>query len=227
MDQPLLKVSVENFGPIRQGTVEFKPLTVFVGANNSGKSYMGILLYSLFQALSNRGSIRAVRNRSFADQQARAARAWVSRVARSVPAGDDTFRGQIPENIQSMIQDTFDAQMSSLAQRIPSTLTDYFGCDKLSDLAFKGPTSKRTLAVAVGEARNEAPFLHVVQEPDEPSPTIHRRTPLVGEVDLQRLNLLEWWDEYFAEPEFGFLLICLDMWQQVVESKGFPQGGSY
>ena len=43
----MLTVSVENFGPIREGTVELRPLTVFVGPNNSGKSYMATLIYAI------------------------------------------------------------------------------------------------------------------------------------------------------------------------------------
>ena len=43
----MLKISASNFGPIIEGTVELKPLTVFVGPNNSGKSYMAMLIYSL------------------------------------------------------------------------------------------------------------------------------------------------------------------------------------
>ena len=48
----MLTVSVENFGPIREGTVELRPLTVFVGANNSGKSYMAMLIYAISRALA-------------------------------------------------------------------------------------------------------------------------------------------------------------------------------
>ncbi len=42
-----LKIQVNNFGPIVDGTVELRPLTVFVGPSNTGKSYLAILLYAL------------------------------------------------------------------------------------------------------------------------------------------------------------------------------------
>lgn len=45
-----VRVEVENFGPIRQGAVTLKPLTVFIGPNNSGKSYMAMLVHALHQA---------------------------------------------------------------------------------------------------------------------------------------------------------------------------------
>jgi AAA15 family ATPase/GTPase len=49
-----LKVSVENFGPVREGEFELKPLTVFIGPNNSGKSYMALLVHAFSQALSGK-----------------------------------------------------------------------------------------------------------------------------------------------------------------------------
>ena len=55
MKQPRPKISVENFGPVRKGTVEFKPLTVFVGPNNSGKSYMAAAVYDLFREAAREG----------------------------------------------------------------------------------------------------------------------------------------------------------------------------
>lgn len=41
-------ISVENFGPIRKGTVELRPLTIFIGPTNTGKSWLAMLVYSLF-----------------------------------------------------------------------------------------------------------------------------------------------------------------------------------
>ena len=40
-------VHVKNFGKIEEASVEIAPLTLFVGDNNSGKSYMMTLIYGL------------------------------------------------------------------------------------------------------------------------------------------------------------------------------------
>ena len=40
-------VSVKDFGPIEQATVSLRPLTVFVGPSNTGKTYLATLLYAL------------------------------------------------------------------------------------------------------------------------------------------------------------------------------------
>ena len=41
------QVDVENFGPIAKARVDVRPLTVFVGPSNTGKSYLAVLLYAL------------------------------------------------------------------------------------------------------------------------------------------------------------------------------------
>jgi len=43
-------IKVSQFGPIVRGQVELKPLTVFVGPNNSGKSYISVLLYAIMRS---------------------------------------------------------------------------------------------------------------------------------------------------------------------------------
>lgn len=41
-----LSISVQNFGPIAEGTVDLKPFTVFIGPNNTGKSFFSELIYA-------------------------------------------------------------------------------------------------------------------------------------------------------------------------------------
>lgn len=45
------RLEVSDFGPIVEANVEMRPLTVFVGPSNTGKSYLAILLYALHQSL--------------------------------------------------------------------------------------------------------------------------------------------------------------------------------
>ena len=47
----MLKVTAKDFGPIIDGTVELKPLTVFMGPSNTGKSYMATLIYSFMKSM--------------------------------------------------------------------------------------------------------------------------------------------------------------------------------
>ena len=44
---PDVRMEVQNFGPIAQGSVDLRPLTVFVGKSNTGKTYLATLIYAL------------------------------------------------------------------------------------------------------------------------------------------------------------------------------------
>ena len=45
----MLTISVKNFGPIAEGSVDLKPLTIFVGPSNTGKSYMATAVHAVMR----------------------------------------------------------------------------------------------------------------------------------------------------------------------------------
>ena len=47
----IITLEIENWGPVAKGNITFKPLTVFIGPNNTGKSYIAMLYYALIKAL--------------------------------------------------------------------------------------------------------------------------------------------------------------------------------
>ena len=49
-DKPLdIQISVQNFGAIAKADIDLRPLTVFVGESNTGKTYLSALIYLLHQ----------------------------------------------------------------------------------------------------------------------------------------------------------------------------------
>ena len=49
-DKPLdIQISVQNFGPVVKADIDLRPLTVFVGESNTGKTYLSALIYALHQ----------------------------------------------------------------------------------------------------------------------------------------------------------------------------------
>ena len=46
---PNVHIAVENFGPIEKAEIDLRPLTVFVGESNTGKTYLAELIYALYQ----------------------------------------------------------------------------------------------------------------------------------------------------------------------------------
>lgn len=51
-DQGSLEIEVSNFGPIADAKIDLRPLTVFVGASNTGKSYLATLIYALHRCIA-------------------------------------------------------------------------------------------------------------------------------------------------------------------------------
>lgn len=56
----MVRIQVKHFGPIIEGSIELKPLSVFIGPNNSGKSYFAVLSYALMTGLA-RSALRFTR----------------------------------------------------------------------------------------------------------------------------------------------------------------------
>ena len=44
---PNVRIEVQDFGPVAEASVELRPLTVFVGPSNTGKTYLSLLIYAL------------------------------------------------------------------------------------------------------------------------------------------------------------------------------------
>jgi predicted ATPase len=45
-----LRIEITNFGPISSGKIDLKPFTLFIGPNNSGKSYAAMLIHSILES---------------------------------------------------------------------------------------------------------------------------------------------------------------------------------
>ena len=50
---PKVEIGVENFGPIAEASIDLRPLTVFVGPSNTGKTYFATLVYALHGAFND------------------------------------------------------------------------------------------------------------------------------------------------------------------------------
>ena len=74
-----LELKIKNFGPIDEGTVQVGRFTVFAGANNTGKTFVSKMLYSIL------GAINANHARVFFDSMARPAETDLQRIEESGP----------------------------------------------------------------------------------------------------------------------------------------------
>ncbi len=50
---PNVEIAVKNFGPIAEASIDLRPLTMFVGPSNTGKTYFATLIYALHGAFND------------------------------------------------------------------------------------------------------------------------------------------------------------------------------
>ena len=119
-DNGNLQISVTNFGPIERAEIDLRPLTVFVGPSNTGKSYLAMLVYGLHNFIRSHSaplgvvSYRSVWEREFNPSKARNVSAeyigaladWLERTYDQTEKTADTedFRICVPDSIRPMIQ---------------------------------------------------------------------------------------------------------------------------
>ena len=112
-----LKIDLENFGPITKGSIKLKPLTIFVGPNNSGKSYAAMLIHSLLSSesqVNTSGSSIGLRGSEIFELS----RLYEKELKKIVKANKGKQSFSIPVNITKKI-------FSSIAQDIFSKNLEY------------------------------------------------------------------------------------------------------
>ena len=130
---------VHNFGPIAKAEIDLRPLTVFVGPSNTGKSYLAVLIYALHQCLADErrdllgiGLFGSTSQRSMHDIDApwefwEALEKWALRGASNEPLGP------LPEGIKGLIRSILE-QPHGLERIVASEVARCFGVEELRDL---------------------------------------------------------------------------------------------
>ena len=131
-----LQLTVSNFGPIAKAEIDLRPLTVFVGPSNTGKSYLAILIYALHRffddyAGSWHSSFRGppsilhksiTAQQPFDDKSIRKLADWIRDLSGQVDAESpsDSPPLQLPDFVASMVRPLF----NDLGNFIPDIVTE-------------------------------------------------------------------------------------------------------
>ena len=143
-DDSPLRLSVSNFGPIAEADIELRPLTVFVGPSNTGKSYLASLIYALhnsfiqifypqnimppLQEVNGNSSIKLYK------QEQTDLFKWASKMFSSDTPKEnisDESDYSIPPNIQDIFDEYIRLRYSST---IEEEIKRCFGVDTINDL---------------------------------------------------------------------------------------------
>ena len=98
-------LSVKDFGPIVEATVELRPLTILVGASNTGKSYLAILLYALhrfFGAGGTRMRSTHTSQRPPANEQQKKAIEWFRSL--DTPSSQNRVDFALPDTVAALVR---------------------------------------------------------------------------------------------------------------------------
>lgn len=156
-----LVLTVENLGPIREGSVELRPLTLLVGPNSSGKSYFALLAYALARALVRPlvdvWPYLAIQSHVRSPEFHEVARSWFHRFSNTQLT---LTWSELPESLRNDTATEFENLRQTAAEYITPTLHEYFGVVDLRDIIRKGD-ARGPLSVRVTTAIRSKPILSV------------------------------------------------------------------
>ena len=131
------RVSVRDFGPIAAAEVTLRPLTVFVGPGNTGKSYLATLIYALhrcFHGAPERTLGRPGWRIHFDSMPSTVAEPTMDDFSRWVGrSADDRTASTLPEHVVSGIRSFLEAG-DGLISRFAGLLPRYYGTSRAGDL---------------------------------------------------------------------------------------------
>ena len=145
---PKVEIAVKNFGPIAETNIDLRPLTVFVGPSNTGKTYFATLVYALhgvFQGFAEPkllvpsgfegvlGILEALRPYVLKKDQP-SVKEIVRDILEKLSREDRAFRlSDLPEEICGLLLDTIkDSEI--FGDHLQATLKNYFDIDSISGL---------------------------------------------------------------------------------------------
>jgi predicted ATPase len=205
--QPTLDLDVEDFGPIRSAHVELRPLTIFIGPNNSGKSYLAKLVYSCAEALflDYWAHSRWLQDRwSYAEDMRRMRhksplRPW----------------SEVPPEAQAVWIDKLNEFVAGADRRVVDSIRSYFSVDDLRLLVNRKHLSAR-MRVAINRRGNS--LGRIAFEIDEANEFRDLQFALP---DPSSISVP------FNELYFQYFEVTRDIWSQILLQSGFPQGAAF
>ena len=185
-DAQLMTLSVANFGPIAEAKVELRPLSVFIGPSNTGKSYMAVLIYALHRFFAEYGSNVRMRRALAARVNRLEGRASTRDRGYALSLGDietvlewasemnlvrpPRFRqtlanNELPESIASLIRPVL-KDIGQYNEAFDEEIARCFGVEESANLIRHPGSSNSQLSLELGTQKgigHEDAFRHVIR----------------------------------------------------------------
>ena len=182
----LTTLSVANFGPIAEAEVELRPLSVFIGPSNTGKSYMAVLIYALhrfFAEYSSNVRLRRTLATGVGSLQGQASTRdrgynlspgdvetvleWASEMNLVQPPRSRLAltNNELPESIASLIRPTL-KNIGQYSEAFDDEIARCFGVEEIANLIRHPGSSDSRLSLELGTQKgigHEDAFRHVIK----------------------------------------------------------------
>ena len=150
-----LKIGITDFGSIRRGEIELKPLTILIGPNNSGKSYAAMLMYALYSSFFHLGSIHVYR---YLDEKRRK---WVN-IERPIKEEKDMYERankEISKYVEDNKEEILKTMKELLVEEIKSEIESSYSCTihnlvKLNKKSFKIEVNQDLQKIIIESSNN-------------------------------------------------------------------------
>ena len=158
LTHPDVRISARDFGAIASGSVDLRPLTVFVGPSNTGKTYFATLVYALHRVLSGFPRFPSMfRYRSHTLRTLEPAGAILDKgelheVIERLKIESRPFRfSDLPQNVRHLAQAALE-DPKLLGAALKAELMRCFDLDSSSNLVrFSGHTNGMKISLSVSE----------------------------------------------------------------------------
>lgn len=106
-----IELSVTNFGPIVKADIDLRPLTVFVGPSNTGKSYLAVLIYALHKFFNEYSNLPLMR---YIEIDSTGRKTW------NLNTSHELLNHLQPEAVERIAQDSIDWIDNAASQEVQS-----------------------------------------------------------------------------------------------------------
>ena len=140
---------VRNLGPIEEGTVQLHPLTILIGKNNTGKTYMAQAIYAAYKALERaNGPVQpSIALDEFED--------LMDRIHGSATSDADLLSDPLRNKAENWMR----SKLDRVGQQLENRLTVYYDLDDLAELERWGSSGSLQISVTADGATADSTFL--------------------------------------------------------------------
>ena len=132
-----LELTVSNFGPIAEASIELRPMSVFVGPSNTGKSYMAVLIYALHKFFSDYWRYGIQRqSRNLSKKNVATILAWAQEEYSDLQRAkrEQSSLIELPESIAALVRSFLLHNIQHSEDFLENEVIRCFGVDKAKDL---------------------------------------------------------------------------------------------